>query len=351
MGIDNGTILIVLYLNIFYYLVVFVDNNSIGTDVWFDNVQVSHFSGQVLEENHYYPFGLTISESINNASLPMQPYKYNGKELEKSFGLEIYEYGARQYDPQIGRWKGVDPLADKYVDLSPFVYTANNPVRYVDYDGRHYGLYFDEKTVTVRAHYYAVSKDIASAQASADLWNNLSGKYSYKTKDGSTYTINFDITVIEVKPQEDKPNTSAATLLNGAANKDRTSEANMFRIVHEDELPPNSNGETYNGVDIKVRESRKDSETGAHEIGHSIGLLHYFKGLMTPTSTDAKRSEDPGKQAVDDMIKFPLRGTTNKYVDVNGTYHEGGTGTLYNNSGQSVKELKGGTVIVNTEQP
>lgn len=118
------------------YVVVFVDNNSIGTDVWFDNVQVSHYNGEVLEENHYYPFGLTLSETNNNPALPNQPFKYNGKELEKSFGLETYEYGARQYDPQIGRWKGIDPLADKYFGISPFVYVANNPVKYVDPDGR-----------------------------------------------------------------------------------------------------------------------------------------------------------------------------------------------------------------------
>ncbi|MNX72044.1 hypothetical protein D3C86_1033810 [compost metagenome] len=118
------------------YVVVFVDNNSIGTDVWFDNVQVSHYSGQVLEEDHYYPFGLTISESSNNPAIPNQPFKYNGKELEKPFGLETYEYGARQYDPQIGKWKGIDPLADRYLSISPFAYVANNPIMYIDPDGR-----------------------------------------------------------------------------------------------------------------------------------------------------------------------------------------------------------------------
>jgi RHS repeat-associated protein len=117
------------------YVIVFVDNNSIGTDVWFDNVQVSHYSGQVLEENHYYPFGLTISESTNNSSLPVQPYKLTTKELEKAFDLNMYDFGARQYDMQIGRWTSIDPMAEQMRRHSPYNYAFNNPVRFIDPDG------------------------------------------------------------------------------------------------------------------------------------------------------------------------------------------------------------------------
>jgi len=114
------------------YVIVFVDNNSIGTDVWFDNVQVSHYNGEVLEENHYYPFGLTISESSNNPVLPKQPYKYQGIEMERNFGLETYETFYRGLDPQIGRFNSVDPKSEKYFDVSPYVSMNNNPVGNVD---------------------------------------------------------------------------------------------------------------------------------------------------------------------------------------------------------------------------
>jgi RHS repeat-associated protein len=116
------------------WVIVFVDNQSIGKDVWFDNIMIEHYTGKVQEETHYYPFGLTLqtSQEINYKD---QPYKYNGKELEKSFGLEMYDYGARNYDPQIGRWNGVDPLAEQSRRWSPYTYCYNNPIRFVDPDG------------------------------------------------------------------------------------------------------------------------------------------------------------------------------------------------------------------------
>lgn len=125
------------------YILVYVDNQSIGRPVWFDNINIEHYNSEVLEENHYYPFGLTLTASAGGGN--SQPYKYNGKELEKSFGLEMYEYGARQYDPQIGRWNSVDPLADKYHSISPFAYVANNPIKYIDPDGREIRLAGDTK--------------------------------------------------------------------------------------------------------------------------------------------------------------------------------------------------------------
>jgi len=121
--------------------VVFVDNNSIGTDVWFDNVQVSHYNGEVLEENHYYPFGLTISESGIGVD---QPYKLTTKELEKAFDLNMYDFGARQFDMQLGRWTSIDPLAELMRRHSPYNYAFNNPIRFIDPDGMTPKEYFNE---------------------------------------------------------------------------------------------------------------------------------------------------------------------------------------------------------------
>ncbi|WP_205529502.1 DUF6443 domain-containing protein [Taibaiella koreensis] len=116
------------------YVLVYVDNQSIGKDVWFDNIMIEHYTGKILEEDHYYPHGLAVNidRDLNHKD---QPFKYNGKELEKHFGLEMYDYGARMQDPQLGVWHAIDPMAEKFPYESPFVYAGNNPVRNIDLGG------------------------------------------------------------------------------------------------------------------------------------------------------------------------------------------------------------------------
>jgi RHS repeat-associated protein len=63
-------------------------------------------------------------------------YKYNGKELQDEFGLNWYDYGARNYDASLGRWMNLDPMAHNYMKYSPYSYTINNPVNNIDYNGK-----------------------------------------------------------------------------------------------------------------------------------------------------------------------------------------------------------------------
>ncbi len=91
---------------------------------------------QVQEENNYYPFGLKHKGYNNTPIGPDHPYGYNGKEENDELGLEWLDFGARNYDASIGRWMNLDPLAEKYYEYSSYIYTMNNPIFFIDPDGK-----------------------------------------------------------------------------------------------------------------------------------------------------------------------------------------------------------------------
>ncbi|SDI87501.1 RHS repeat-associated core domain-containing protein [Chryseobacterium taeanense] len=100
-------------------------------------MRVSYFNNgssvEVLEENNYYPFGLKHEGYNALAGNSAYQYKYNGKELQET---GMYDYGARFYMPDIGRWGFVDPLSEEYRRWSPYNYAMNNPISFIDTDGR-----------------------------------------------------------------------------------------------------------------------------------------------------------------------------------------------------------------------
>ena len=142
------------------YLYIWVSNETPGWDVFFDNLSVKHYPGPLLEETHYYPFGLTmaaISSKALKTNYAENKYRYNkGSELQnKEFcdgsGLELYETHYRMLDPQIGRWNQIDPKADAAINpdvsekdetieeslesMSPYSSMDNNPINHNDPNG------------------------------------------------------------------------------------------------------------------------------------------------------------------------------------------------------------------------
>jgi RHS repeat-associated protein len=90
---------------------------------------------EIVDESHYYPFGLKHSGYVTAVPDPNYKYKYNGKELQDELGLNLYDYGARNYDPALGRWMNIDPLAETSRRFSTYTYALNNPVFFIDPDG------------------------------------------------------------------------------------------------------------------------------------------------------------------------------------------------------------------------
>lgn len=121
------------------YLYVYVSNQSSNVNVYFDNLQVTHVRGPLLEETHYYPFGLTMhgisSKALAYGDPENKRNKFQNQELTDDFGINYYEFKYRNHDPQIGRFVQIDPLSDKYPHNSTYAFSENKVTNHFELEG------------------------------------------------------------------------------------------------------------------------------------------------------------------------------------------------------------------------
>ncbi|MGD1320765.1 DUF6443 domain-containing protein [Chryseobacterium sp. 2R14A] len=275
-------------------------------------------TGEAEGVTNYYPFGLMHNAQTHSFDNAYQ-YKYNGKELQET---GMYDYGARFYMPDIGRWGVVDPLAEKYNSLSPYNYTLNNPIRYVDPDGRDGGVTGkgtkdDPFVITANYYHHGLTKEQKEGlTASIAGYNNGGNAREIETKDGKIYT-KFNLSAVESKSMEeamtsakgDKVENSDGTVTrlgnyisNGTVEGTATAEADNIGLVSDASKVMAFPGMNYAG---------KFESDFNHEIGHNLGGVHgdpggmmdAFDNINTLISGSTKTTTFKGSPITNDAVR------------------------------------------------
>ncbi|MDD4727448.1 MAG: M91 family zinc metallopeptidase [Dysgonamonadaceae bacterium] len=176
-----------------------------------NNRVVMNQSGTVEQVNHYYPFGGLFGEGLQTSN---QPYKYNGKELDRFEGLDLFDYGARHYDAAVGRWGTIDRFAEKYASLTPYHYAANNPIYYIDVNG-------DSLWITHNTGFLGLGGKQTLLYENGSLYNKDGSSYTGKVKGFLSKSVNA-------------LNTISGTQEGGSMVGELQSSANNFTLVKGD---------------------------------------------------------------------------------------------------------------------
>ena len=254
-------------------------------------------NGTELQQSAYYPFGMAFQKGGNT-----NKYLYNGKELQEdkinNENLDWYDYGARFYDPALGRFTTVDPWAEKYVGQSPYLYAHNNPIRYTDLLGL--GAE-DEVKNKVTYSYTRIDKE----KESHTLTHTQNQTYENVSKDGNTKTVdNVTTTTRTVITKE--------TTENGNVISTKTSAETMQSVdVTSQTYTKGENGEWVSNNDAKTTNVASNS-LGDEELGSvnlpsgwklNVGLDGTFNEMVSGTMDFVHNSEF-GDNMIDNSVAW-----------------------------------------------
>ena len=283
---------------------------------------------EVVSATLMYPFGGELTEMSAT-----DRYRFGGKEFDTRGGLFHYDFGARHYDPVLPMFNGYDRRAEKYYHLSPFAYCAGNPVRYIDPSGEDYNQDVTDNAVYISAVFLASDDEsMKSALKATNIVNNNSYQYAIRieTEDGT-----IDLPIVFCVTASKKEGTDAELNAVVSDMKSNGVVANLYKRVDLDN--GNTVGSTKRNY-IKVF-NRSFETTGAHELGHALGMLHDVIGLMTESSLSSERNKQFSVKNIHEMIFLGN-------PDIDGIATPSGAVKTYNNhSKYTQKQLLSGKIV------
>ena len=274
-----------------------------------NNRVVTTYSGAVKQVTHYYPDGVTHDKSTEQGE---QKYKYNGKELDRMHGLDWYDYAARQYDPTTGMFTSMDPLCEKYYHISPYVYCAGNPVKYVDPDGRSTWVINQGggKYQVVGGNLYDNDKNIYTGSFnkrgeficnnSIGITTSMTSFYNSDTKDGGCWSVGSVIDINDRSGDKflsqiisDNPLMIDDYMMNARNNKPYD-----FKVTNGTDSPiPGI--DIYRGMPVGVNRKGQIVYTSARDVGNiAAGYIAGVNGMSWEASRIAFDSYQMGLEGL-----------------------------------------------------
>ena len=227
-------------------------------------------------------------------------FGFNGKEKnnEITAGGNSLDFGSRIYDPRLARWLSIDPLYKKYSYLSPYCFVGNNPIKFVDKDGKDFGVYVVGNEIIIRACYFTDNNENTEKYVKEALGyiNSQSGKYKVVGTDGVEYNVKFELTLANKEGETNEQRQTAA---------ENDAESNYIQTTGDFPIGPlvitqtsvgGDEGQTLLGGDnttvtdwtevtVPVQKnygvtdpSEKSKTTTIHEILHTLGVSHGSMG-------------------------------------------------------------------------
>ena len=228
-------------------------------------------------------------------------------------------------------WQSVDPLAEKYPSYSPYIFTANNPIKFREIDGKDYGITIDKvrSTIKITQIFLMHSSNISSFNKYVrDKYHNKNGKYTFvprgikSLKSGKTlrgYAINYDISSVSENSLRDRRG-RVSTDKSGVLNRIETVNGKMKNRTGQE-----VNGQTLNDV-VTVRNTRLATSTSTHEVAHTQGVIHSVDGGALPINGISIKSI-----LIEEVLAGVGIGNNNIVRNSSGSYSATGDGTLLNN--------------------